>query len=281
MIVSISLTGLRDRKQAEVSGGPMTHVHIDTEGDLYPVHYAPGSSPIVLVCEHASNHIPEAYRGLGLSEADRVSHAAWDPGALAVAEGMARHLDASLVAALVSRLVIDCNRPPEASDAMPARSEVIAVPGNIGLTPRDRAARAAAYYHPFHATVERALERVSEPILVTIHSFTPTYHGTARPVEIGILHDRDTRLADAMLDLAERRTDAVVARNQPYGPEDGVTHTLQRHAVEAGRPNVMIEVRNDLLATPAQQESMALTLSQWLAEACATLGLAEGVQCRA
>jgi len=258
----------------------MTQTHFDGMEDLDRALDAAGSSAVVLVCEHASNHIPAQFQGLGLSDADRVSHAAWDPGALAVAQGMARRLDACLVAARVSRLVIDCNRPPEAADAMPMRSEIITIPGNAALTAAARGARVQAYYHPFHAAVGRAVERVADPILVTIHSFTPTYHGKARAVEIGILHDRDTRLADAMLDAAARHTRSIVARNQPYGPNDGVTHTLKLHAVEAGLPNVMIEVRNDLLATVAQQDAMALTLSKWLAEACATLGFAGRVQCR-
>lgn len=240
-----------------------------------------GSSSVVLVCEHASYHIPPVFNGLGLSDADRSSHAAWDPGALAVAEGMARHLDATLVAAGVSRLVYDCNRHPDALDAMPARSEVIEVPGNRDLSIADRAARVEAYYTPFRDALRRVTGQIANPIIVTIHSFTPTYHGRQRAVEIGILHDTDTRLADAMIHVAKTHTEAHVERNQPYGPDHGVTHTLKEHALGQGHLNVMLEVRNDLIATAEQQDAMAATLSNWLVEACAQIGATGDVQCRA
>lgn len=246
-----------------------------------PAITAAGQSCIVLVCEHASAFIPAKYHDLGLTAEARRSHAAWDPGALAVTNAMARHLEASTVAARVSRLVYDCNRPPEAPDAMPVRSEVFDIPGNRGLGTADKAARVEAYYRPFHAAVARTLERVAHPVLVTVHSFTPIYGGTPRTVEIGILHDSDTRLADAMLDLAAKHTDARVARNEPYGPNDGVTHTLREHAIGAEYLNVMLEVRNDLIAAPAQQGAMAAMLSGWLVEACALLRVEGEVACRA
>lgn len=234
-----------------------------------------GSSSVVLICEHASHDIPSSFDGLGLSQADRLSHAAWDPGALAVAQEMSRHLDAGLVAGRVSRLVYDCNRPPGAPDAMPARSETIEVPGNRNLGPSDREARLDAYYRPFRDAVHRAIEQVNAPIVVTVHSFTPIYHGQARTVEIGILHDSDTRLADAMLQTAGAHIDAKVERNRPYGPQDGVTHTLREHAIRDGYPNVMIEIRNDLIETTEQQGNMAFSLSRWLVGALAALRMAE------
>ncbi|MGY9046010.1 hypothetical protein P775_25145 [Puniceibacterium antarcticum] len=230
-----------------------------------------GSSAVVLVCEHASAFIPEGLKGLGLSEADRLSHAAWDPGAMAVAERMAAELDAVLVASNVSRLVYDCNRPPEAPDAMPAQSEVIVVPGNADLSEADRAERARRYYAPFRAALAQEVATVAAPVIVTIHSFTRVFHGQPRTVEIGVLHDSDTRLADAMLDSAARHTLLNVQRNAPYGPEDRVTHTLREHALPGGHPNVMIEIRNDLIATEAQQQSIAAMLAGWVREALETV----------
>jgi len=184
------------------------------------------------VCEHASHHIPAGFAGLGLSQIDRKSHAVWDPGALAVAEALSLHLDAPLVAGQVSRLIYDCNRPPEALDAMPARSELIEVPGN-----RD------------------------------IHSFTPIYHGKPRAVEIGVLHDADTRLADALLACGPAHSAHQIERNMPYGPQNGVTHTLKEHALPQTRPNVMLEIRNDLIATQNAQAKMAKMIAGWLTAA--------------
>lgn len=242
---------------------------------------AGGASSVVLVCEHASNHIPVDLDDLGLSADARASHAAWDPGAMAVASRMAQRLDAPLIASGVSRLVYDCNRPPTAPDAMLARSEVFDIPGNMDLTQADRDARTKAYYRPFEAALRAVLHRVAHPVLVTVHSFTPVYHGVYRPVEIGILHDRDTRLADAMLDGAPTHTAVNVQRNAPYGPQDGVTHTLKVHALPGGHQNVMLEIRSDLIQTPEQQEAMAKMLADWIVDACAQLKVPGDVQCRA
>ncbi len=241
---------------------------------------ADGASPVVLVCEHASCFIPVELDGLGLSDTAKISHAAWDPGALGVAQRMADRLDATLVASGVSRLVYDCNRPPEAAAAMPVKSEIFDVPGNANLTAEARAARVANYYTPFRDMLAQVVAAKTAPVLVTIHSFTPVYNGAPRAVEIGVLHDSDTRLADAMLDTAADHTQADVRRNAPYGPDDGVTHTLQVHGVAHGHPSVMIEVRNDLIQTETQQAQIGDMLAEWLADACNHLN-AEAVRCRA
>ncbi|ABG31772.1 N-formylglutamate amidohydrolase [Roseobacter denitrificans] len=233
---------------------------------------AAGTSDIVLVCEHASAFIPPALSDLGLSDAAKRSHAAWDPGARAVAVLMSRQLDAPLVASKVSRLVYDCNRPPHVPSAMIERSEVFDIPGNQNLTQEDRKTRAARYYTPFRDRLTQVLAAKPDPIIVTIHSFTRIYQGITREVEIGILHDQDTRLADAMLEADTGRF--VTRRNEPYGPADGVTHTLKEHALPHGRRNVMIEIRNDLIETEDTQTAMATLMSRWVAEAVAhTKGL--------
>ena len=227
-------------------------------------------SKIILVCEHASSHIPKVFKSLGISPTAQQSHAAWDPGAMSVARYMARDLDATLVASTVSRLVYDCNRSPDASDAMPTRSEVHDVPGNVGLTDAQRQARVARYYTPFHQTLTSVIASRTDPVIMTVHSFVPVYNGKTRDVEIGILHDTDSVLADAMLRVANSH---IVRRNDPYGPQDGVTHTLKEHAVKHGHLNVMIEVRNDLIADETGQEAVAKTLTGWVRRALETLGV--------
>ncbi|MEM7076064.1 MAG: N-formylglutamate amidohydrolase [Pseudomonadota bacterium] len=217
-----------------------------------------GRGRVVLLCEHASNRIPAAYDGLGLTEPDSLSHAAWDPGALSLGLHLSGTLDAPLVASTVSRLVYDCNRPPKAAAAMPERSELIEVPGNAGLSQAERAARTRAVYDPFCSAVSQVLDaRGARSVVVTVHSFTPVFFGQPRAVELGLLHDEDTRLADAMLDYADRIPHRRVERNQPYGPADGVTHSLRVHALRRGLANVMIEVRNDLLQNEEQIAAMA------------------------
>ncbi|MEQ5828166.1 N-formylglutamate amidohydrolase [Sulfitobacter sp. NFXS29] len=230
---------------------------------------AGANASVVLVCEHASRDIPAHFDGLGIDAAARESHVAWDPGALSVAREMSDELDAVLVAGRVSRLVYDCNRPPEAPGAMPAQSEIFAIPGNATLDEAARAERVARYYEPFRATLAATIKRVDAPVIVTVHSFTPIYHGKPRAVEIGILHDSDTRLADAMLAVAADHTDLNVERNEPYGPQDGVTHTLKEHCLVHGHPHVMLEIRNDLITTEAGQQQMAAMISNWLRAALA------------
>lgn len=233
------------------------HLLLDeTEGSPVAVVNPQARGQVVLVCEHASAAIPKSLGGLGLAPEVRDSHAAWDPGALAVALDLSAELDAVLFHQRFSRLVYDCNRPPEAPSAIPTQSEIYAIPGNADLSEADRQARVAGIYLPFRDGLaellagRKAAGRAS--VLVTIHSFNPVWFGQPRAVELGILHDGDSRLADAMLERAARNDGGYVTRrNEPYGPADGVTHTLIEHGLANGLPNVMIEWRNDLLRDEA------------------------------
>lgn len=249
----------------------MNHSKNVLDSDTVTVLNPEGQCSVVVVCEHASCFIPPAFNDLGLSEDALQSHAAWDPGALAVAQGLSQRLGATLVASNVSRLVYDCNRPPSAVDAMPQKSEAIVVPGNANLTPEQRSERAGKYYEPFRATLAGVITTKSAPVLVTVHSFTPIYYGQQRAVEIGILHDTDARLAQAMMDIAPSYIQNKVELNQPYGPEDGVTHTLKEHALDAGYLNVMLEIRNDLIQSAQDQDTMATRIAAWVAEALVSL----------
>ncbi len=246
------------------------------EGAAVALDNQDGASPVLLVCEHAANTIPASLDQLGLDSATANSHVAWDPGALGVARELSRLLDATLIRARFSRLVYDCNRPPESPGAMPEKSEVHTIPGNRALTPVARAARVAALYEPFKKTltneITRRILQHRPPVLVTIHSFTPVYFGTPRSVELGLLHDEDAALATAMLAAAPAGIDARL--NDPYGMADGVTHTLKLHAIPNGLANVMIEVRNDLLASPADQKKIAAELAKMLTAALASLDAA-------
>ena len=257
----------------------MTNDQMTTQQNPATVFNPNGQSRVVLVCEHASCFIPQAFDKLGLDDAALQSHIAWDPGALAVARRLAEHLDAKLVASNVSRLVYDCNRPPSAHDAMPARSEAIDVPGNAALTQMQRQNRTAQYYDPFRTCLRDVIAATRDPVIVTIHSFTPVYLGKSRAVEIGILHDTDARLANVMAQTAGSHTPANVAINVPYGPQDGVTHTLKEHAIPGRHLNVMLEIRNDLINGSAGQKDMADCLANWLRDALAELNISVGAQC--
>ncbi len=236
---------------------------------------ADGKNAIVLVCEHAANRIPVSMNRLGLSGPALESHIAWDSGAAEVARHMSCRLDAPLIMARFSRLVFDCNRSPESGSAILGHSDGYAVPGNSQLTESDRAARVREVYEPFRNQTGKILtsrrDQGIDPVLVTIHSFTPIYAGKRRDLDLGVLHDRDARLADKILEIAEKDLDLTVKRNAPYGPEDGVTHTLATHAVPRGLLNVMLEIRNDLIGDPTGRQALAERLSRYVIEALAAL----------
>lgn len=240
------------------------------DGEAVAVENSAASGAVVLVCEHASRALPVRAGDLGLPAEALESHIAWDPGALAVSRRLSEKLDAVLIHQRFSRLLYDCNRPPESPAAMPDRSEIYDIPGNRDLGVAERYARTAALYVPFHDRISATLAAREaagrESVVVTVHSFTPVYFGKPRAVEIGILHDTDSRLADGMLKAAEGGPFRV-ERNAPYGPEDGVTHSLRLHALPYGHLNVMIEVRNDLLRDEAGVETISGHLADLLSEA--------------
>lgn len=234
-----------------------------------------GLSPIVLICEHASHFIPEVLNDLGLARSDRNSHAVWDIGAQKLSHNLSKKLDAVLIEGCISRLVYDCNRPPNVPSAFPVQSERIVVPGNKELSQAERHERAEAVYVPFRTAVQEVLEdrqaNLSQPIVVTIHSFTPIYHGVPRDVEIGLLHDDDPTLAQAMMRNAHVLPNRNVALNAPYAMADGVTHSLAIYGVANGLPNVMLEVRNDLLSGETAIEAIAQDLLKLLLPAIGEL----------
>jgi predicted N-formylglutamate amidohydrolase len=220
-----------------------------------------GKSPFLLVCDHASNYLPPHLGTLGLKDAEMLSHIAWDPGALPVALKLASMLDAALVEAGVSRLAIDCNRPLDAPDLIPAVSETTLIPGNAGLTEADRAERIALSWQPFHdalgTLVDGRLAAGRETWMVSIHSFTQVYRGVSRPWEIGIVHDDDERLSAPLIAALERLDGVTVGANEPYSPADRVYFTLERHARSRGLPCAMIEIRNNEISDAAGQQKWA------------------------
>lgn len=238
------------------------------------VHRPNGGSDLVILCEHASHFIPKELNHLGLAEADRQKHIAWDRGALDVSLGLSEVFDAPVVAATVSRLVFDCNRDVAARDAVVTRSEDIEIPGNRGLSAAEIAARAAALHAPFHQAADQLLSKRKQPIVVTMHSFTPVFHGQQRYVQLGLLADQDERLARAMLPLAPALTPWVVALNEPYHPKDGMTYSARAHALPRGALHVMFEVRNDLISTRGGVAQAVRLLAALLTKASAACGQA-------
>jgi predicted N-formylglutamate amidohydrolase len=229
-----------------------------------------GQGPVLLICEHASNSIPDDY-ALGLSADTQASHAAWDIGALDVAIALSGKLDAPLVAGGVSRLVYDCNRPLTAPDCIPARSEIFEIPGNANLSDQEKQDRFDRVHTPFHDAVDKQSRQMAPKLVVTVHSFTPIYNGIKRDVDLGYLYHSDPSAAQAMLAQEQANGTYKSALNEPYAAVDGVTYSLNKHGEAHGLPCVMIEIRNDLIDTDEKAQAMAQHLSASLTAAFPTL----------
>lgn len=231
-----------------------------------------GRGAAVLICEHASHFIPPAYAELGLSPADQVRHIGWDIGARGLARELAALLDAPLVLATYSRLMLDLNRPVDAGDSIVVHSEDTRIPGNAELSAAERELRKQRIYDPFHAEldalIDQRLQLSLATAVVSIHSFTPSYRGIERPWHVGVISQNDRRLADALLQSLAANPDLCIGDNLPYGPQDGVYHSLERHGEARGLRGAMIEVRNDLLDEQGQKR-WAHTLNEALSAALA------------
>ncbi|AGB45040.1 N-formylglutamate amidohydrolase [Mesorhizobium sp. CO1-1-7] len=212
-----------------------------------------GRCEIVLLCEHASNHMPAEYRRLGLDASHLQRHIAWDIGAAEVTRLLSARLDAAAFLSGYSRLLIDLNRPLGSLGSIPVLSEDTDIPGNAGVDGAERDRRAEIMFSPFHERVAAHLDRrVAEgrpTRIVTIHSFTPVFLGVARPWHAGVLHGHAADLAAAI--LSGLRTDAAlnVAANVPYVISRDADYAVPIHGDDRGIPAVLVEIRQDLLST--------------------------------
>jgi predicted N-formylglutamate amidohydrolase len=237
-----------------------------------------GGSAFFLICDHAGRLLPRALGTLGLSEAERARHIAWDIGALGVAQKLSAALDAHLVWQRYSRLVIDCNRPLDAADSIATRSERTAIPGNVDVGPAAARARANEIFRPYHDEIRAALDRRQEEgratVLVAVHSFTPTYLDVARPWHVGVLYNRDARVAAPLLELLRREDDLgdlMVGDNQPYAVTDQSDFSVNHHGERRGLPHIEIEIRQDLIAEDVGQRAWAARLARLLPAAIQSL----------
>lgn len=214
-----------------------------------------GSSEIVLLCEHASNHMPACYRRLGLDAQHLQRHIAWDIGAAEVTRRLSARLDAPAFLSNYSRLLIDLNRPLGSAGSIPVRSEDTEIPGNAELDEVERARRAAIMFTPFHDEVARHLDSrqaSGKPTrIVTIHSFTPVFFGEKRPWHAGVLFDRAAALGEALLDGLRTDPSLNVAANVPYVISEDADYAVPVHGDRRGIEAVLVEIRQDLLADEA------------------------------
>ncbi len=228
-----------------------------TAADAPPVEQvnAEGKAPVLITCDHASRRVPKSLHNLGLDAASLKLHIGWDIGAAEVSRQLARKLDAPAILAGYSRLVIDCNRDLDDPTSMPALSDGVSVPGNQDLSPAAKAQRVEALFKPYHAAIETALDRFTargvHPAVLSIHSFTPVMNGFARPWHIGILWDKDPRMAVPVLAALRREAGLVVGDNEPYSAREPAGYTVRTHAEKRGLPHLNVELRQDLVGSDA------------------------------
>ncbi len=226
---------------------------------------AQGSSPFLLICDHASNRVPASLNGLGVPQAELERHIGWDIGALDVARRMAAAMRTRLIHQAYSRLVIDCNRPPHVEQAFPLRSDGTDIPGNAAMDRIGAAARVAEIFHPYHAAIAAELDsRADRPtVLLSMHSYTPK-HGDfpePRPWPVSLLFNRDNRFSDALAAHLRRRG-VKVGMNQPYVVDDEGDYAIPVHAERRGIPHSLVEVRQDLIETEDGARRWAAILTE-------------------
>ena len=236
----------------------------------HPVEILPGalSSGLLILCDHASNAVPEEFGDLGLPETEFRRHIAYDIGAADVTRALARRLGAPAILTRFSRLVIDPNRGRDDPTLVMRLSDGAVVPGNARLGAADIQARIERFYDPYDsavtAAIDAALAEGCPPAIVTIHSFTPIWRGWPRPWHVGILWDADERYARPLLEGLDAEAGLVVGDNEPY---DGALagDTVDRHATRRGLANALIEIRQDLIATRAGAQDWAERFARLLA----------------
>ncbi|HTK35855.1 MAG TPA: N-formylglutamate amidohydrolase [Caulobacteraceae bacterium] len=241
-------------------------------GERFPVvvENPGGSSPFLLIGDHAGRAVPRALGGLGLAPAEMDGHIAWDIGVAGLGGRLARALDACFIAQAYSRLVIDCNRRPDAPDLIPEISDGTVIPGNIALGEADIAVRVDEIARPYQAAIAAELDRRTAGgracALVSLHSFTPAMRGQVRPWRIGVLHRGDSRLSSRMLALLQDELGTEAGDNQPYRM-DTTDYTVPLHVDPRGLDYLELEVRQDLIGDPAGQAWAAALIGRLLPQA--------------
>ena len=225
-------------------------------------------SDFFFVCDHATNFVPRSMFGLGLGKSDLFSHISYDIGALPVAIALALKFEASLIWQNYSRLMIDCNRQLNHEGLIPEVSDNITIDGNRSLSEQSRNDRIKLIFKPYHLEIDKRLnhreKKCGQTFFVSVHSFTPTMNRIQRPWEIGVLSDGNEKFSLMVFELLRSRYDFCVGFNEPYRV-DSKDFTIPEHATKRSFPSVLIEIRQDLIATEKSQrfwiEILATVLS--------------------
>ncbi len=225
------------------------------------------SSQALVLCDHASNAMPPEFGTLGLAPSQLERHIAYDIGAAWLSRRLAARLHCPALLTSFSRLLIDPNRGLDDPTLVMRLSDGAIVPGNARLDDSQVEERIARFYRPYDEAIASAvkigIEQGCPPAIISVHSFTPFWKGALRPWHIGLLWDRDATLVEPLFKALRADPDLIVGDNEPYaGWLEG--DTIDRHATRHGLPNVLIELRQDLIATQATAEAWADRLAAML-----------------
>jgi predicted N-formylglutamate amidohydrolase len=223
----------------------------------------------LVTCDHATNRVPDDIGGgsLGIGPADMARHIAYDVGALGLTRALAAALDSPAIWSDFSRLVIDPNRGEDDPTLVMKLYDGTIIPANRHVDSRETARRLETLYRPYHAAYAKLAARRADTVIVAIHSFTPCLKGRApRPWHVGVLYSHlDERFSKPLIARLAAEADLCIGDNEPYAghlPGDAI----DRHALQPGRHNTLIELRNDLIATPEQQQAWAARLAPILSQ---------------
>lgn len=228
------------------------------------------SSGIVLLCDHARNTLPEEYGTLGLPESEFERHIGYDIGAEALTLGLAEKLGVPAVMSCFSRLLIDPNRGEDDPTIVMRLSDGTVIPGNHPITQAEIDRRKTLYYQPYHNAIDEVIEQSLasgvNPIVFSVHSFTPVWKGVHRKWHAALLWDVDRRLSNFMVERLSEDGSLIIGDNEPY---DGALRndTMYRHATSRGLAQALLEVRQDLISDQSGVDEWVDRLTPLLEEA--------------
>lgn len=223
----------------------------------------------LVTCDHASNAVPDWVAGgaLGIGAADMARHIAYDVGAAGLARALGEALDSPVIETCFSRLVIDANRGEDDPTLLMRLYDGTIIPANRHAGEGELQERLDRLYHPYHAAYADLAARRADTVILAIHSFTPCLRGRApRPWHVGVLYSHlDPRLSLPLIERLRQEPDLCIGDNEPYAghlPGDAI----DRHALQHGRHNTLIELRNDLIGTESAQAAWAARLAPMLSQ---------------
>ena len=263
------MIGYSSLMHGQTSPGSVLSLLGDDDPPSFEVINRDGKTPLLLVCDHASQEVPKVLDKLGMSDDALERHIAYDIGAAEVSRRLSAMLDAPCVLAGYSRLLIDLNRPPGHPQSIMETSDNTEIPGNFTLSDDAKRQRIRELFEPYHDAVNRALARIwkngAAPALFSVHSFSPGFGDQPRPWDVGVLWNHDPRIAVPLMEILEDQG-LCVGNNEPYSGHD-LAYTIDMHAGAAGLPSCVVEINQNQV----RNESGIKCWSNYLGEAIAEI----------